>query len=203
MLKQSINPRTDQVIEKRTYALHYTLRNPKRIRKSCKSFTATACKVQGDLAYKNPHHQTIFLTPSATSAIVYRFQLFTTLLRFIKCMPICSFPMANTIFSSNHHHQSMKALHVVGLLCLLLLVHKGDATQFTVGGSKGWTLPAPEVHYNQWAENNRFQIGDSLGKTIEIFFPGKSLFLQFSIYIQLKLASKMPKTPSSSSSFLG
>ncbi|KAE8125619.1 hypothetical protein FH972_020402 [Carpinus fangiana] len=78
-------------------------------------------------------------------------------------MPICSFPMANTIFSSNHHHQSMKALHVVGLLCLLLLVHKGDATQFTIGGSKGWTLPAPnEVHYNQWAENNRFQIGDSL-----------------------------------------
>lgn len=85
--------------------------------------------------------------------------------------------MANTIFSSNHHHQNMKALHVVGLLCLMLLVHKGESIEFTVGGSKGWHVPDPnEVHYNQWAENNRFQIGDSLGKTIEIFFQGKSYF---------------------------
>jgi hypothetical protein len=73
--------------------------------------------------------------------------------------------MANSIFRSNDHHQN-KTLHVVvGLFCLMMLVHKGGATLFTVGGSKGWTVPDPELHYNQWAENNRFQIGDSLGKT--------------------------------------
>ncbi|XP_062169530.1 early nodulin-like protein 9 [Alnus glutinosa] len=70
--------------------------------------------------------------------------------------------MANSIFRSNDHHQN-KTLHVVvGLFCLMMLVHKGGATEFTVGGSKGWTVPDPELHYNQWAENNRFQKGDSL-----------------------------------------
>ena len=40
------------------------------------------------------------------------------------------------------------------------------ATQFRVGGLMGWTVPTDPnaVSYNQWAESNRFQIGDSLCK---------------------------------------
>ncbi|KAK8966512.1 Early nodulin-like protein 1 [Platanthera guangdongensis] len=38
------------------------------------------------------------------------------------------------------------------------------ATQFRVGGSMGWAVPADlnARSYNQWAEKNRFRIGDSL-----------------------------------------
>ncbi|XP_040990169.1 early nodulin-like protein 1 [Juglans microcarpa x Juglans regia] len=72
-----------------------------------------------------------------------------------------SLTMADNIFPSNN---KKRALHVAGLVCLMLLMQMGDATQFKVGGSKGWTVPTDpnEVHYNQWAEKNRFQIGDSL-----------------------------------------
>ncbi|CAA6658264.1 unnamed protein product [Spirodela intermedia] len=35
--------------------------------------------------------------------------------------------------------------------------------QFRVGGSMGWRVPAGDAEsYNQWAERNRFKIGDSL-----------------------------------------
>ncbi|KAL3503453.1 hypothetical protein ACH5RR_037902 [Cinchona calisaya] len=57
-----------------------------------------------------------------------------------------------------------KAFHVLGLFSLLLLVQKGNAFEFKVGGSKGWAVP-PDPNSNsnnQWAEKNRFQIGDSL-----------------------------------------
>ncbi|XP_022139708.1 early nodulin-like protein 3 [Momordica charantia] len=47
------------------------------------------------------------------------------------------------------------------LMCLMVLVKEGDGTEFTVGGAKGWSLPMAQT-YNQWAEANRFQIGDSL-----------------------------------------
>uniref|UniRef100_A0A5B7BMB8 Putative early nodulin-like protein 1 n=1 Tax=Davidia involucrata TaxID=16924 RepID=A0A5B7BMB8_DAVIN len=69
--------------------------------------------------------------------------------------------MANTILSSNHHH---KAFHVLGLLSLLLLmIQKGGAYEFRVGGSN-WTVPtdANAFSYNQWAETHRFQTGDTL-----------------------------------------
>ena len=69
--------------------------------------------------------------------------------------------MANTIFRQN---PQVKVLYAVGLYCLMLLVQKGGATEFKVGDSKGWAVPTSGVHYNQWAENNRFQIGDSVGK---------------------------------------
>ncbi|AES66907.1 putative cupredoxin [Medicago truncatula] len=51
------------------------------------------------------------------------------------------------------------------LFCLLvLLMHKGDAYEFVVGGQKGWSAPSdPNANpYNQWAEKSRFQVGDSL-----------------------------------------
>lgn len=53
----------------------------------------------------------------------------------------------------------------LGFLCLLVLVQKGGAYEFVVGGQKGWSVPSdPNSNpYNQWAEKSRFQIGDSLG----------------------------------------
>lgn len=60
------------------------------------------------------------------------------------------------------------------LMCLMVLVKEGDGTEFTVGGAKGWALPMAQT-YNQWAEANRFQIGDSLGMF-------KSETLQGSVY---------------------
>jgi hypothetical protein len=40
-----------------------------------------------------------------------------------------------------------------------------SARQFQVGGRLGWHEPEPNntAFYTQWAERNRFQIGDSLG----------------------------------------
>uniref|UniRef100_A0A6M2EQH6 Phytocyanin domain-containing protein n=1 Tax=Populus davidiana TaxID=266767 RepID=A0A6M2EQH6_9ROSI len=55
--------------------------------------------------------------------------------------------------------------HILGLLCLLLLIQKNNATEFKVGGPKGWTVPdntSSKGHLNVWAEGNRFQKGDSL-----------------------------------------
>lgn len=97
--------------------------------------------------------------------------------------------MANSIFRSNHHQNKTLHVAVLGLFCLMMmLVQKGGATEFTVGGSKGWTVPDPDVHYNQWAENNRFQIGDSVGKTKTFSRKKLNLFIQcsiFGIYIYL------------------
>ncbi|XP_027343570.1 early nodulin-like protein 3 [Abrus precatorius] len=60
--------------------------------------------------------------------------------------------------------RSNEVVHVLGLFCLLLLLHESDAYQFIVGGQKGWSVPSdPNSNpYNQWAEKSRFQIGDSL-----------------------------------------
>uniref|UniRef100_A0A6V7QV70 Phytocyanin domain-containing protein n=1 Tax=Ananas comosus var. bracteatus TaxID=296719 RepID=A0A6V7QV70_ANACO len=53
--------------------------------------------------------------------------------------------------------------HGLILVCLALFVAMAGATQFKVGGSKGWSAPDPNAEsYNQWAERNRFQIGDTL-----------------------------------------
>ncbi|XP_076959685.1 early nodulin-like protein 9 [Bidens hawaiensis] len=61
--------------------------------------------------------------------------------------------MANSITS----HQMM--VDIVAVLSLLVLIQKGDAYDFKVGGSGEWSLTAS---YNQWAEKNRFQVGDTL-----------------------------------------
>jgi len=44
--------------------------------------------------------------------------------------------------------------------------------QFHVGGSLGWHEPSPNdsEFYSQWAERNRFQVGDALGKLVESLF---------------------------------
>ncbi|XP_061364966.1 early nodulin-like protein 9 [Gastrolobium bilobum] len=66
--------------------------------------------------------------------------------------------MATFILRSN------KAIHALGWFCLLMLVHKGAAYEFIVGGQKGWSVPSdPNFNpFNQWAEKGRFQMGDSL-----------------------------------------
>ncbi|MFS7984764.1 putative Phytocyanin domain, cupredoxin [Helianthus anomalus] len=49
---------------------------------------------------------------------------------------------------------------VLGVLSLLSLIQKNDAYEFLVGGSGDWSLAS--TNYNQWAEKNRFQIGDTV-----------------------------------------
>lgn len=70
--------------------------------------------------------------------------------------------MAQATLTPNHH--IIKAFHGLGLLVLLLLMQRAGATQFKVGGSSGWTVPTDPTAYNQWAQKNRFRIGDSLCK---------------------------------------
>ncbi|KAL6603645.1 hypothetical protein ACP70R_044006 [Stipagrostis hirtigluma subsp. patula] len=51
----------------------------------------------------------------------------------------------------------------LGLLCFALLVAAASATQFRVGGQRGWSVPdASGESYNSWAGRMRFQIGDQL-----------------------------------------
>ncbi|WOL15696.1 early nodulin-like protein 1 [Canna indica] len=58
----------------------------------------------------------------------------------------------------------------------MLLAMAADATQFKVGGSNGWSVPDPNaMSFNQWAERNRFHIGDSL---LFVYPPDKDSVLQ-------------------------
>ncbi|KAJ8443777.1 hypothetical protein Cgig2_029682 [Carnegiea gigantea] len=55
-------------------------------------------------------------------------------------------------------------VHGLGVfVAMMVLMKRCEATTFTVGGSKGWTVPSDNAPvYNQWAERMRFQVGDSL-----------------------------------------
>ncbi|KDP39070.1 hypothetical protein JCGZ_00827 [Jatropha curcas] len=70
-----------------------------------------------------------------------------------------------------------KAFHLLGLFALMLLLQKGNAIQFTVGGAKGWAVydNSSAYDYNQWAERTRFQIGDSL---LFVYKPDQDSVLQ-------------------------
>ena len=58
----------------------------------------------------------------------------------------------------------------LGLACFALAVAAASATQFRVGGQKGWSVPdAGFEPYNTWAGRLRFQIGDQLRK-LSFFF---------------------------------
>ncbi|XXG79761.1 hypothetical protein AAC387_Pa09g0761 [Persea americana] len=61
-----------------------------------------------------------------------------------------------------YHHS--KALNALGLFVLAMLMQRGGATEFEVGGSNGWTVPTDSkaLSLNQWASTKRFQIGDTL-----------------------------------------
>ncbi|XWS11188.1 hypothetical protein CRYUN_Cryun38cG0062500 [Craigia yunnanensis] len=79
--------------------------------------------------------------------------------------------MANSIFRSGYQS---KAFHVLGLFCfMLLMVQKGYAREFKVN----WGLHngTNAENYNQWAEQNRFQIGDTL---LFIYVPNNDSVLQ-------------------------
>ncbi|XP_010931822.1 early nodulin-like protein 18 [Elaeis guineensis] len=71
----------------------------------------------------------------------------------------------------------MANLHASVFFCLALsMMAMASAKQFMVGRSMGWTVPGPNaMSYNQWAESNRFQIGDSL---LFVYPPGQDSLLQ-------------------------
>ncbi|GJM97666.1 hypothetical protein PR202_ga14608 [Eleusine coracana subsp. coracana] len=51
----------------------------------------------------------------------------------------------------------------LGLVCFALFVAAASATQFRVGGQRGWSVPDANAEpYNAWAGRMRFQIGDQL-----------------------------------------
>jgi hypothetical protein len=55
-------------------------------------------------------------------------------------------------------------MYDLGLACFAIAVAMAGATQFTVGGSNGWSVPSAGAEsLNAWAMKNRFQIGDKLG----------------------------------------
>ncbi|CAH2036371.1 unnamed protein product, partial [Thlaspi arvense] len=69
-----------------------------------------------------------------------------------------------------------KMLHSLRfLVCLLVIIHTVCAREFVVGGSKGWTVPTDHQLYNQWAEQRRFQINDSL---LFVYRPNQDSVLQ-------------------------
>ncbi|XP_010275992.1 PREDICTED: early nodulin-like protein 3 [Nelumbo nucifera] len=82
--------------------------------------------------------------------------------------------MANSILRSSRH---IKLFHALSLFSLSLLIQRVSATEFKVGSSNGWAVPtdANAPSYNQWAEKNRFQIGDSL---LFVYTPEKDSVLQ-------------------------
>ncbi|CAM0909465.1 unnamed protein product [Alopecurus aequalis] len=52
---------------------------------------------------------------------------------------------------------------LVGLLCFALMAAAATATQFRVGGDKGWSAPDGTTEpYNTWSGRMRFEIGDQL-----------------------------------------
>ncbi|KAL5972742.1 Early nodulin-like protein 9 [Asimina triloba] len=85
--------------------------------------------------------------------------------------------MARLVFRSSGP-QAM-AFYALGLFVFAMLVQRSGAHEFKVGGSSGWTVPRDQrsMTYNQWAEMNRFQIGDSL---LFVYQPDKDSVLQVS-----------------------
>lgn len=99
-------------------------------------------------------------TPTNTPmmAQLLSYPLASTFLAFLATINLLS--MATFILRSN------KLVHALSLFCLMLMIQKGDAYDFIVGGQKGWSVPSDSNinPFNQWAEKSRFQIGDSLGQ---------------------------------------
>jgi hypothetical protein len=59
---------------------------------------------------------------------------------------------------------------LVVFLCFVLLVSMTAATEFKAGGTGQWKVPESGAKtYNQWAEANRFKIGDTVGNICCIF----------------------------------
>ncbi|XP_022717937.1 early nodulin-like protein 3 [Durio zibethinus] len=78
--------------------------------------------------------------------------------------------MANSIFRSDYQS---KAFLLLSLFCFMLLIQEGYAREFPViwGLQNGTNAE----NYNQWAERNRFQIGDSL---VFIYTPNEDSVLR-------------------------
>ncbi|RZS07576.1 hypothetical protein BHM03_00038456 [Ensete ventricosum] len=79
------------------------------------------------------------------------------------------------------------------LLSFFMLISIAAGTQFKVGGSNGWSVPDTNaMSYSQWAEKNRFKIGDSLCKFFNqyILFCFHEFTIHYANVIHLKLLWK-------------
>lgn len=100
-------------------------------------------------------------------------------------------PMAQNMLMRLDLGSRCGAIRTLGILCVVLLVQKSEAREFLIGGKGNWGTPTDNttLNYNQWAEKNRFQIGDSIGKlmlvsqvTIQLF--GNRTFLMLLVLLQ-------------------
>ncbi|GAY52210.1 hypothetical protein CUMW_140170 [Citrus unshiu] len=75
-----------------------------------------------------------------------------------------SLPMAQKMLMRLDLGSRCGAIRALGILCLVLLMQKSEAREFLIGGKGNWGTPTDNttLNYNQWAEKNRFQIGDSI-----------------------------------------
>ncbi|KAG6634747.1 hypothetical protein I3843_12G137600 [Carya illinoinensis] len=51
------------------------------------------------------------------------------------------------------------------IFCIALVAVSASSFQFQVGGERGWIKPSgneTQTHYDKWATNNRFHVGDTL-----------------------------------------
>lgn len=69
---------------------------------------------------------------------------------------------------------SSKSLFLCFTTCLILFsmnVFGTEATEFLVGGNKNsWHIHTSPNELNEWAEKERFRIGDSLGNSFSFVF---------------------------------
>lgn len=114
-------------------------------------------KLNPNLAYKTPLSPPPFFLKLQ---IISDFPFFCPHYKFQ--VPIWSlFPMARSNIQLNKAFNGLFGL----VFCMIFLMNKACAREFQVGGPKGWSVPPNNtLSYNQWAERNRFHIGDSLRK---------------------------------------
>ncbi|XP_050367381.1 early nodulin-like protein 1 [Argentina anserina] len=126
------------------------------------------------LCLQNPGRHIIHVTPNLPHPRPSDFHSFgrSKYTSIPVAIPICSI---SSMGNSNVLRADNKraAFPMLGLLCLSLLLQKSGANEFTLG----WTVPDASTHFDQWAQNNRFQIGDSIVFT---YSPGQDSVLRVS-----------------------
>lgn len=65
---------------------------------------------------------------------------------------------------------SLCVLSTALIVLVVMNSSAGSATEFRVGDSEGWRKPGlnETTMYEQWAERNRFRVGDSLGEFLKL-----------------------------------
>lgn len=57
----------------------------------------------------------------------------------------------------------MLMMNFAVMALVMLAVGSSEGYDFYVGGQDGW-VQSPSENFNHWAERNRFQVNDSLGR---------------------------------------